>query len=308
MVSPESVNKQLKKLKFNPHGWGRSEVAELPHILVPDEEIYELANGYYEGGFGLLVGTNIRVLLVDKKPLNYLTVEDLRFDMINEIDYSHRLFGAFITISTGSKELHFTSYNQKRLRKLINHVQDCMAQIKLKQSEHQEGQVSHLEKINDQLQNYLLAQQQYQQQLQDQLQQAQSGQDAHGAQPPEPAKPDTELSDYLYAQGLLNEYWKQQEAEKPGSTRVAREAFQAAAQPSIPAYPTPQADDLKDAALKEIMSHRQAVSSARHGDDAFSNHFPGEINPLSVAYSKLPMALRNRRFGKPSFHAHSQSN
>src|SRR5688572_4772518 len=165
MVSREYVQKQLKQLGFNPSGWGRGEVQELHNVLLPDEEIHELANGIYEGGFALLLATDVRVLLVDKKPLNYLTVEDLRFDMINEMDYNRRLVGAEISIATGNKNLRFRSYNPKRLRKLINHVQHSMADIKKKSNSHQEDQKQHLEQINQQLQAYLVAQHQHQLQL-----------------------------------------------------------------------------------------------------------------------------------------------
>src|SRR5689334_21296733 len=91
MASLKSVEKQLKNIHFNTHAWGKAEISELPNILLDDEKIFECVNGTYEGGFALLVATNLRLLLVDKKPLKYLTVEDLRFDMINQIDYSHRL-------------------------------------------------------------------------------------------------------------------------------------------------------------------------------------------------------------------------
>src|SRR5258708_3529959 len=128
MVSQESIQAQLKSIGFNQHGWGRTEVNELHHIIIEGEEIYECVNGIYEGGFALLVATDVRLLLVDKKPFNYLTVEDLRFDMINEIDYNHRLLGAYISITSGDKNLKFRSYNQPRLRKLIGHVQHCMAE------------------------------------------------------------------------------------------------------------------------------------------------------------------------------------
>ncbi|HXR50015.1 MAG TPA: PH domain-containing protein [Verrucomicrobiae bacterium] len=319
MVSPESVEKQLKKLDFNPKGWGRSEVNELPHILVPDEEIYELANGYYEAGFALLVSTNIRVVLIDRKPMNYLTVEDLRFDMINEIDYSHRLIGAVITITTGSKVLKFTSYNQKRLRKLIGHVQSCMAQIKMKQSEHQEGQVSHLEKINEQLQSYLFAQQQYQQQLHQQLQQVQAGgQSATPIQPPEQVRPGPELADYLYARSLLD--WHEQRQTPADAAAPAPKMAVPSEQPPPPAPPAggdrnnPQLDDLYNEAVREIFGryHPQdekkepLTANASDAASASSSRFSLPLDPLRIAYSKLPMALRNRRFGRPSFHAHSQ--
>ncbi len=342
MVSPQSVEKQLKKLKFNPHGWGKAEVKELPHVLVADEEIYELANGFYEGGFALLVATNIRVLLIDKKPLNYLTVEDLRFDMINEIDYSHRLMGAYITITTGSKALKFTSTNQPRLRKLITHVQHCMAEVKMKQTQHQEGQVTHLEKINEQLQSYLLAQQQYQEQLHQQLQVGGTGDQpqAVAVTPPEPIKPSPELADYLYAQRLLAQYRDQQaaaqDAQSPEAPAPAAETTTLPPQPAIteteqpqPLAPqgdphNPQLADLYAEGMKEIFGRRQGTENqqktpteAPQGSQpplapntsrsAASSglRLPFDVNPLKIAASKLPLALRNRRFGRPSFHAHN---
>lgn len=207
MIDAKIVEKQMKRLGFKTNGWGRSEVKELPHVLLPDEEIHECVNGIYEGGFALLVATDMRVLLVDKKPLNYLTVEDLRYDLISEIDYSHRLLGAYISISSGEKNLKFRSYNQHRLRKLISHVQHC----KRKQSSHQEDQKEHLEQINEQLQAYLVAQHEQQQKLQEQLQKVQDNQQvaagkAQQAQPQEQLRPSHELADYLYAQRLMAQY------------------------------------------------------------------------------------------------------
>jgi hypothetical protein len=155
VISQKQLEKQLKKLHFNPNGWGRSEARELCGILMEDEEVEQLVNGYYEAGFALLVATKNRVLLVDKKPLNYLTVEDMRFDMISEFDYSHRLIGAHVTINSNSKTFSFTSLNQPRLRALIMYVQNRMTEIKKTMHEQQETQQFHLEQMNEQLQRYL---------------------------------------------------------------------------------------------------------------------------------------------------------
>lgn len=156
MTHCDELYKQLKKIDFNPHGWGRSEVGELCNILDPDEAVEQCVNGTYEAGFALLVATKHRVLLIDKKPLNYLTVEELRFDMINEFDYSHRLFGAHACISSGPKTLNFTSWDQKRLRALVNYVQGRMTEIKKIKHTQQETQQQHLEAMNQRLEEYLL--------------------------------------------------------------------------------------------------------------------------------------------------------
>ncbi len=307
MVSTESVHQQLKKLGFKTHGWGRGEVKELAHILLPDEEILEIVNGIYEGGFALLVATDVRVVLVDQKPLNYLTVEDLRFDMINEMDYSHRLFGARISIATGNKNLIFRSYNQPRLRKLIGHVQHNMAEAKRQNNNHQVDQKQHLQSINEQLQLYLLAQQQ--QQMQMRLQ--------PDAPAPPPIRPSNELSDYLFAQSLLAQY--QSQAGQAADPRLQPDPVIQQIQPI--AQPTPiaqavrqeasnrqeqQTQDLYNEGLQEIFGKPAPASGNPVAAAAQSALHLLEINPMSIAYSKLPMAMRNRRFGRPSFHAHSQ--
>lgn len=315
MVSEQSVKDQLKKIGFNHTGWGRTEAHELHKILLPDEEIYELANGFYEGGFAMLISTDIRVLLVDKKPMNYLTVEDLRFDMINEMDYSHRLIGANISIATGNKTLKFTSWNQGRLRKLIGHVQDCMAQAKRQQSNQAEDQKGHLEQINQQLQAYLVAQHQNQVRMEE-IQRAQ----AAGSTPPpalEPVKPSPELADFLYAQSLLAQY-----KAHTGKNDLSLEPTTSVLPDPVPVpsvQGTPQLNDLYQEGFQEIFGKNDyrptALAVPREPDQPTTHsHIPHlgiskafEINPLKVAYSKLPMALRNRKFGRPSFHAHSNS-
>ncbi len=123
MITKQAVDDQLKRIGCNFRFWGRSEVNELGRILMDDEIIAECVNGQYTNGFAMLVATNHRILLVDKKPLLYLTVEDLRFDMITEFNYNHRLMDATIRLFTANKTLVFTSWNQHRLRKLLEYTQ-----------------------------------------------------------------------------------------------------------------------------------------------------------------------------------------
>ncbi len=318
MVNKESVNEQLINLGFNVRSFAnRAEIQELPNILIPDEVIFECVNGYYEGGFALLVATNIRVVLIDKKPLNFLTVEDLRFDMINQIDYSHRLLGAKISISVGSKNLNFRSYNKIRLRKLINHVQHCIADLKKQQSQHQAGQNQHLEQINQRLQAYLIAQYQNQQLLNQRLQDAQQ----YSRTPlPMPAnqvvKPSPELADYLFAQSLLRQYELQSGAQEAITTNEAKQSLPEQYFDYQPAHPTA---DLYAAGRQEVFHKSQPSQltqltepkderSVPENDASSGSGFRGfEINPLRIAYAKLPAALRiKRRINSPQAFGNAQ--
>ena len=309
MVDVKSVHAQLKRIKFSATAWGRAEVKELPSILAPDEKIYECVNGMYEGGFALLVATDMRVLLIDKKPLNFLTVEDLRFDMINQIDYNHRLAGATIIINTGYKTLKFTSWNQPRLRKLITHVQDRMSEIKKEAAEHQENQKQHLAAINQQLQAYLLAQ--HQQLMQFQQQRMEDPKAVF-----QPPKPSPELSDYLFAQSLLQQFGGNNAAQTQ-SALVATEATDEGGKPKAEsaladtANPVP-ANELYSEGYQEIFGKAMQASGSQSSESVAQPTTAQEVSksledPLRIAYSKLPMMLRNRKFGRPSFHAHTQS-
>lgn len=129
MVTLTQVEQQLEKAGCNFRFWGRAEIRELCNILVPTEIIIQAVNGRYEGGFALLCLTDHRLLLIDRKPM-FLTLEDIRFDMISEIDYHARLLDNTVHIITPNRKLVFRSWNQKRLRMLLNETQARVMEIR----------------------------------------------------------------------------------------------------------------------------------------------------------------------------------
>jgi hypothetical protein len=129
MVSFSEVEKQLNHVGCNFKMWGRAEIRELSNVLMPEEKIAQAVNGSYEGGFAMLVVTNYRVLLIDRKPM-LLTIEDLRYDMIAEVDFNNRLMGSTIKIITPVRNLVFNSWSSTRLRKCVNYVQQRVMEIR----------------------------------------------------------------------------------------------------------------------------------------------------------------------------------
>jgi len=129
MVKADIVKKQLDSLGVDFHFWGKAELRELENIIVPGESIIHCVKGRYDNGFAVLVTTDRRLLLIDKKPF-FLTLEDFRYDMIAEIKFDHRLIDATVRIRTSSKELRFTSTRINRLRALTAYTQDRMMTIK----------------------------------------------------------------------------------------------------------------------------------------------------------------------------------
>lgn len=122
MVAHDEVLRQLDTIGAGIKWWGRAEVRELRHILVPGESIMYCINGRYEGGFAMICITDQRVLLIDKKPL-YLTLEDIRYDMVSEVDFSQRLIDATLSIHTLNKTLRFRALKVALLRRATSYVQ-----------------------------------------------------------------------------------------------------------------------------------------------------------------------------------------
>ncbi|HSX23766.1 MAG TPA: PH domain-containing protein [Candidatus Saccharimonadales bacterium] len=123
MVHADEINKQLRGLGVNFQFWCRAEVRELPKILFDGEQLNHVLIGRYEGGFALFCATDRRVLLIDKKPF-YLTLEDIRYDMISDVQYNHRLIDATVRLGTLNKTIAFTGYNHNKLRNFTSYIQE----------------------------------------------------------------------------------------------------------------------------------------------------------------------------------------
>ena len=136
MVNSVEVNRQLKQIGADFRYWGRGEASELSQILLPQEMMQVAVMGRYAGGFAMLVASDQRLLLIDKKPL-YLTLEDIRYDMVAEVDYRHQLIDATVNICTLNKELRFTSTKKPTLRMLTSFIQQRVGEIRQHQQQYQ---------------------------------------------------------------------------------------------------------------------------------------------------------------------------
>jgi hypothetical protein len=122
----------MTQLGINISRWFNAELRELEHILMDDERIVALVPGRYFGGYALLIATDHRVLLIDKRSF-FLTLEDIRYDMISEVDFSARMFDSTLQIYTFNKQHRFTSVKHKKhLRTLTVYVQQQIMQLKQK--------------------------------------------------------------------------------------------------------------------------------------------------------------------------------
>lgn len=133
MVRVKDLEKDLKAIGCRVDLWGYTELVELAKVLTPEEQVASVINGFYEGGFALLCVTDHRVLLIDKKPF-LLIVEDLRYDMIVEVDYKAHIIMSSFDVLTPTRNLRFSSWNRKRLHNAMCYAQQRLLEIRNRQS------------------------------------------------------------------------------------------------------------------------------------------------------------------------------
>lgn len=129
MVSAHSVRQQLRRIGADYHFWGVPELRELPKILFDNEQIKHVVYGRYDGGFATLCATDIRVLLIDKKPL-FLTLEDIRYDMVSDVMFNHRLINASLILGTVHNSIRFMGFNKDKLRQMTNFIQQRVMEFR----------------------------------------------------------------------------------------------------------------------------------------------------------------------------------
>lgn len=123
MVHPSVIEARIGKLGFRHSRWFRAEIDELQNVLMEQEQIVVMVCGRYFGSFALLVATDQRLLLIDKRVF-FMTIEDTRYDMVSEINYNSQVYSANATIYTINKTHKFSSIKYKKeLRDLTNYVQ-----------------------------------------------------------------------------------------------------------------------------------------------------------------------------------------
>ena len=122
MVAQKSIDEQIQQLSLRFRMFGRSEIRELRRILNVNETVKHCIYGFYQGGSGVLVATDHRILLIDKRPF-YVNIEDIHYSTVRDVDYTPRMLQGTIHVISGRRKLSFRSVSDARLRGLRDYVQ-----------------------------------------------------------------------------------------------------------------------------------------------------------------------------------------
>lgn len=117
--------KTLKNINF----FSRREMRELPSLLIAGEQVLAVVSGWYTAGVALLCITSHRVLLIDKKFMR-LSFEDVRYESVQEVNYSQETMLASLRLYFSGRNLHFRSWHRHGLRRAAQMVQQKMFDFK----------------------------------------------------------------------------------------------------------------------------------------------------------------------------------
>lgn len=121
MPTLEQIQEQIKNLDGVSKLFGRKEILELPGILWEDEDVERLVQGLYNNGNGVLVGTNKRLIFIDKGVFK-LKVEDFPYDKISSIQYETGMVFGKITIFTSGNRAEIKQIEKSQARKFAEGV------------------------------------------------------------------------------------------------------------------------------------------------------------------------------------------
>lgn len=128
MPTLDEVKEQIGHLDGSSRFLGRKEIKELPSILWEDEKVERLVQGSYGSGMGVLVGTNKRLIFVDKG-IAKLRVEDFPYDKISSIQYKTGMMMGEITIFTSGNKAEIKNVAKDQCKNFAESVRARMTAV-----------------------------------------------------------------------------------------------------------------------------------------------------------------------------------
>lgn len=125
MKSLRSIHKELAMSGAPRRVLRSGEARALANILSPDEEIIACFQGFYDQGVGLVVGTNIRLLIINKS-FFWQRLEDETYAMINSILYKRGVFLGKVVLATRARRYSFTVLKSDPIETFISFIDGMM--------------------------------------------------------------------------------------------------------------------------------------------------------------------------------------
>lgn len=120
------ITEKIKTIDNYQGSFTKREIKELPSILMNDEHLENLVEGFYDNGTGVLFLTNQRLIFVDKGILGHLKVKDFKLNNISSIEYNTGFVHAEIKIFASGSVSQITMIQKKNVKPFVDSVLKLM--------------------------------------------------------------------------------------------------------------------------------------------------------------------------------------
>lgn len=118
----ERVKQELRAVGLARYELWSSEARYLPHIIHPDEHIGGVVFGYHEGSLTMMVATDRRIILLDKKPL-FVNKDELRYEMIGGVRFTHAGIGTTVTLRSRIEDYLIVTFNKIAAERFVTFIE-----------------------------------------------------------------------------------------------------------------------------------------------------------------------------------------
>ena len=116
------VMDELKLAGVSRMGLTWPESRHLHSIIHLNEHIKGAVYGQNDDGSIMLVATDRRIIYIDKKPF-FTTEDEVTYDVVSGVSYSHALFNATVTLHTRIKDFVVRTYNLKCADRFVHFIE-----------------------------------------------------------------------------------------------------------------------------------------------------------------------------------------
>ena len=121
MPTLEALQARLASLKVPRQITRTPEIKELPTLLGDGEDVGRIARGLYDGGVGVLVATDKRLIFVDKRWFS-LRVEDFPYERVSSVQYEGGLLLGKVTIHSSGNSAEISNVDKTLASDLCSFV------------------------------------------------------------------------------------------------------------------------------------------------------------------------------------------
>lgn len=130
MATEQEIKEKVLELNFLSRLFARFEISEIKNVVGVDESIVMIAQGKYHNEGVIVIATDLRVILLNKRFLTGMKVEDFNYADIESIEYFVGPFFGSISIVTEGKETEIRRIFAKSAKKFAETLRSMVTAAK----------------------------------------------------------------------------------------------------------------------------------------------------------------------------------